>query len=64
MPEKDLDTLSRLVDDALRVAVEIGEKSAAYILSMASLEVSYAIESADGNEPPDEIGNRPPRFED
>jgi hypothetical protein len=51
MPEKDLNTLSRLVDDALAAAVQMEEKTAALILSMASLEVSHRIEAIDDTMP-------------
>jgi hypothetical protein len=53
MPEKDLNRLSRLVDDALATAVQMDEKTAAFILSMASLEVSHQIEAIDNTEPDD-----------
>jgi len=51
MPAKDLNKLSRMVDDALAAALQMGEKTTAQILSMASLEVSFQIESTDNTEP-------------
>ncbi len=54
MPAKDLNKLSRLVDDALAAAHEMGEKMTASILSVASLEVSLRIEAMDDEEPDSE----------
>jgi hypothetical protein len=51
MPEKDLDKLSRLVDEAMAAAIQMEEKTTAYILSIASLEVSLRIEAANGAKP-------------
>lgn len=54
MPDKDLNRLSRLVDEALAAAVQMGEKTVTRILSMASLEVSHRIEAIDDPQPADE----------
>jgi hypothetical protein len=45
-PEKDLDTLSRLVDHALQAAVQMDETTTIYLLSMASQDVMEKIEAA------------------
>jgi hypothetical protein len=44
--EKDLITLSRLIDHALQAAVQLDETATIYLLSMASEEVSQRIEAA------------------
>lgn len=51
MPEKDLNRLSRLVDEALAAAVQMGERTTALLLTMASLEVSHRIEAMDDTRP-------------
>lgn len=43
---EELNMLSRLIDNALQLAVELDETMAAYILSIASREVSERIEQA------------------
>ena len=45
--------LSRLIDDALQLAVELDETMAAYILSIASREVSERIELEEADLPPE-----------
>jgi hypothetical protein len=45
-PEKDLNTLSLLIDDALNAAVQMEETSSIFLLSMASLDVSQKIDAA------------------
>jgi hypothetical protein len=50
---EELNMLSRLIDDALQLAVELDETMAAYILSIASREVSERIERAEANLPPE-----------
>lgn len=47
MPEKDLSKLSRMIEDALVVAVEMNETTAVYLLSMASIDVIEKIQSSD-----------------
>lgn len=47
MPEKDLSKLSRMIEDALVVAVEMDETTAVYLLSMASIDVTEKIQSSD-----------------
>jgi hypothetical protein len=44
--QEDLDALSRLVDVALQLAVQIDQKTIAYLLSMVSIEVSSQIKAA------------------
>jgi hypothetical protein len=44
--QQDLDTLSRLVDVALQLAVQIDQKTIAYLLSMVSVEISSQIKTA------------------
>lgn len=46
MPEHDLSKLSRMIEDALVVAVEMDERTAIYLLSLASLDVTEKIEAA------------------
>ena len=46
MLEQDLSKLSRMIEDALVVAVEMDERTAMYLLSLASLEVTERIEAA------------------
>ena len=53
MPEKDLSKLSRMIEDALVVAVEMDETTAVYLLSMASFEVAEKIEAACSTVPDD-----------
>jgi hypothetical protein len=50
---EELNVLSRLIDDALQVAVELDETMAAYILSIASREVSERIEKTEADRPPE-----------
>jgi hypothetical protein len=50
---EDLNMLSRLVDDALQLAIKLDETMAAYILSIASREVSERIEQAEAERPPE-----------
>jgi hypothetical protein len=50
---EELNMLSRLIDDALQLAVELDETMAAYILSIASREVSERIELSETGRPPD-----------
>jgi hypothetical protein len=38
--QENVDTLGRLVDAALQLAVQIDQKTIAYLLSMVSIEVS------------------------
>jgi hypothetical protein len=45
-PEKDLNTLGRLVDHALQAAVQMDERTTIYLLSMASRDVMEKIEAA------------------
>jgi hypothetical protein len=45
-PEKDLSTLSRLVDHALQAAVQLEEATTIYLLSMASRDVMEKIEAS------------------
>jgi hypothetical protein len=47
MSEKDLSKLSRMIEDALVVAVEMNETTAVYLLSMASIEVTEKLEAAE-----------------
>ena len=44
--------LSRLIDDALQVAIELNETMAVYVLSIASREVSERIAEAEPERPP------------
>jgi hypothetical protein len=53
MPEQDLSKLSRMIEDALVVAVEMDETTAIYLLSMASVELTEKIEAAGGTKPED-----------
>lgn len=46
MPEKDLNKLSRMINDSLAVAVEVDEATTIYLLSMASLQVTEKIKEA------------------
>jgi hypothetical protein len=48
---EQLNMLSRMVDEALRLAVELDETMAAYILSIASREVSERIEGKEARKP-------------
>jgi len=45
-PEKDLKTLSRLVDHALQAAVQMDETTTVFLLSMARQDVMEKIEAA------------------
>lgn len=45
-PEKDLNTLSRLVDHALQAAVQMDETTTVFLLSMARQDVIERIEAA------------------
>jgi hypothetical protein len=47
MSEKDLSRLSRMIEDALAVAVEMEETTTVYLLSMASIEVTEKLQAAD-----------------
>jgi hypothetical protein len=47
MPEKDLSKLSRMIEDALVVAVEMDETTTIYLLSMASIEVTEKMATQD-----------------
>jgi hypothetical protein len=47
MSEKDLSKLSRMIEDALVTAVEMGETTTVYLLSMASIEVTEKLEAAE-----------------
>jgi hypothetical protein len=47
MPEKDLSKLSRMIEDALVVAVEMDETTTVYLLSMASIEVTEKLQAAE-----------------
>ena len=51
MPEQDLSKLSRMIEDALVVAVEMDETTAIYLLSMVSLELTEKIEAASSTKP-------------
>jgi hypothetical protein len=51
MPEQDLSKLSRMIEDALVVAVEMDETTAIYLLSMVSLELTEKIEAASSTRP-------------
>ena len=51
MLEKDLNALDRLVDAALQLAVQMDQKTAGYLLSMARMEVSLQIKSAERSKP-------------
>jgi len=53
MLEQDLSKLSRMIEDALVVAVEIDEPTAIYLLSMVSLELTEKIEAASSTRPDD-----------
>jgi hypothetical protein len=46
-----LNVLSRLVDDALKLATELDETMTAYILSIASRELSERIEQTETQRP-------------
>lgn len=48
MAEKDLSKLSRLIEDALAVAVEMDQTTTVYLLSMASIDVTEKIQAAEG----------------
>jgi len=48
-----LNMLSRLIDDALQLALQLDETMAAYILSIASREVSERIELQEAERPAD-----------
>jgi hypothetical protein len=50
---EELNMLSRLIDDALQLAVELDETMAAYILSIASREVSERIGLAEAEQLPE-----------
>jgi hypothetical protein len=50
---EELNMLSRLIDDALQLAVELDETMAAYILSIASRQLSERIELAEARLPPE-----------
>jgi len=50
---EELNMLSRLIDGALQHAVELNETMAAYILSIASREVSERIEKTEADQPPE-----------
>ncbi len=45
--------LSRLIDGALQLAIELDETMAAYILSIASRELSERIELVEAELPPE-----------
>lgn len=47
MPEKDLSKLSRMIEDALVVAVGMDETTTIYLLSMASIEVTEKMATQD-----------------
>jgi|HubBroStandDraft_2_1064218.scaffolds.fasta_scaffold2197834_1 hypothetical protein len=51
MPEQGLSKLSRMIEDALVVAVEMDETTAIYLLSMVSLELTEKIEAASSTKP-------------
>jgi hypothetical protein len=51
VPEQDLSKLSRMIEDALVVAVEMDETTAIYLLSMVSLELTEKIEAAGSTRP-------------
>jgi len=53
MLEQDLSKLSRMIEDALVVAVEMDEPTAIYLLSMVSLELTEKIEAASSTRPDD-----------
>jgi hypothetical protein len=53
MLEQDLSKLSRMIEDALVVAVEMDEPTAIYLLSMVSLELTEKIEAASNTRPDD-----------
>jgi hypothetical protein len=53
MPEKDLNKLSCMIEDALTVAVEMDEATTIYLLSMASIQVTEKIETANRTKPDD-----------
>jgi hypothetical protein len=48
-----LNVLSRLIDDALQLALQLDETMAAHILSIASREVSERIEVEEAERPAD-----------
>ena len=48
---EELNVLSRLIDGALQLAIELDETMAAYILSIASREVSERIETMEADLP-------------
>jgi len=50
---EELNLLSRLIDDALQLAVKLDETMAAYILSIASRELSERIELLKAELPPE-----------
>ena len=50
---EEFNMLSRLIDNALQLAVELDETMAAYILSIASREVSERIELEEADLPPE-----------
>jgi hypothetical protein len=49
--EKDINDLSLLIDQARLLALELQQSIAAYLLSMASLEISERIEGAEHRHP-------------
>jgi hypothetical protein len=49
MLEQSLSKLNRMIEDALVVAVEMDERTAIYLLSMVSLELTEKIEAASTN---------------
>jgi hypothetical protein len=53
MSEKDLSKLSRMIEDALVVAVEMDETTTVYLLSMASVDVTEKIQLAGSIVPDD-----------
>jgi hypothetical protein len=50
---EDLNMLGRLIDDALQLALELDETMTAYILSIASQQVSERIEAVEAGRPPE-----------
>jgi len=46
-PERDLNTLSRLVDHALQAALQMDERTMVFLLSMASRDVTEKMAAAD-----------------
>jgi hypothetical protein len=51
MPEKDLNKLSRMIEDSLALALEMDEATTIYLLSMTRLQVTEKIKAANHTTP-------------